>query len=74
VATLKKGMGSMKKKKNVFKNKIETDVPNKKKFGRAHEFRFTNIKTVLQKYVLNKPLHPGNRSKILIVKWIYKMK
>ena len=36
-----------KKKKNVFKNKIETDVANKKKFGRAHEFCFINIKIVL---------------------------
>ena len=53
MAVLKKGMGPT--KKIVFKNKIETDVPNKKKFGGAHEFCFTNMKTVLQKYAPNKP-------------------
>ena len=53
MAVLKKGMGPT--KKIAFKNKIETDVPNKKKFGGAHEFCFTNMKTVLQKYVPNKP-------------------
>ena len=52
---LKKGMGPT-KKKIVFKNKIETDVLNKKKFGGTHEFCFTNIKTILQKCVPNKPV------------------
>jgi hypothetical protein len=57
MVVLKKGMGPTKKKKQiVFKNKIETNVPNKKKFGEAHEFCFTNIKTVLQKCVPNKPV------------------
>ena len=41
-------------KKIAFKNKIETGIPNKKKIGEAHEFCSTNIKTVLQKYILNK--------------------
>ena len=35
------------KKKIVFKNKTETGVPNKKKFGGACKFYFTNMKTVL---------------------------
>ena len=43
-----------KKKKN-FKNKIETDVPNRKFFNGAHEFCFIYMKTVLQKCILNKP-------------------
>ena len=49
-------MESTKKKKKifVFKNKIETGVPNKTFFGGACEFCFTNIKTVLQKYIPNK--------------------
>ena len=56
-----KGHGTPKKRKKkkkqiVFKNKIETDVPNKKKFGRTHEFCFTNMKIVLQKCIPNKPL------------------
>jgi predicted RNase H-like HicB family nuclease len=55
MAVLKKGMGFTKKKK-ILKNKIETDVPNKNFFGETHEFCFTNIKTVLQKCVPNKPL------------------
>jgi hypothetical protein len=54
MVVLKKGMGPT-KKKIVFKNKIETDVPNKKNFGGTHKFCFTNIKTVLQKCVPNKP-------------------
>ena len=45
-----------KKKKIIFKNKIETDVPNRKFFNRAHEFCFTNMKIVLQKSIPNKPL------------------
>ena len=55
MTVLKKGMGSTKKKKK-FKNKIETDVPNKTNFGRTHKFCFINMKTVLQKCVPNKPL------------------
>jgi hypothetical protein len=56
MVVLKKGMGLTKKKKKqiIFKNKIETDVSNKKFFGGAHEFYFTNMKTVLQKCVPNK--------------------
>ena len=54
MTVLKKGMGPM-KKKIIFKIKIETDVPNKNFFGGAHEFCFTNRKTVLQKCVPNKP-------------------
>ena len=34
-------------KKIVFKNKTETGVLNKKKFGGACKFYFTNMKTVL---------------------------
>ena len=41
-----KGLGTH-EKKIIFKNKIETDVPNKKKIGGVHKFCFTNIKTVL---------------------------
>ena len=45
MADFKKGMGPT--KKNVFKNKIETNVLNKFFFfGGAHEFYFTNMKTV----------------------------
>ena len=51
MAILKKGMGPTKKKKKkkqiVFKNKIETDVPNINFFGEACEFYFTNRETVL---------------------------
>ena len=47
MAVFKKDMGPT-KKKIIFKNKIEIDVPNKKKFGGTHEFCFTNMKTVLQ--------------------------
>ena len=46
--------GKKKKKKIVFKNKTETGVANKIFFGGAHEFCFTNMKTVLQKYIPNK--------------------
>ncbi len=44
---LKKGMGLTKKKQIVFKNKIETDVPNINFFGEACEFCFTNREIVL---------------------------
>jgi hypothetical protein len=54
MAVLKKGMGPTKKKKK-FKNKIEINVPNINFFGGDHEFCFTNMKTVLQKCVPNKP-------------------
>ena len=53
MAVLKKSMGPT-KKKIIFKNKIKTDIPNKKIFGKIHEFCFTNMKTILQKYVSNK--------------------
>ena len=43
-------------KKIVFKSKTETSVPNKKNFGGAHKFCFTNMKIVLQKCVPNKLL------------------
>ena len=43
-----KGHGTHEKKKQiVFKNKIETDVPNIKFFGKARKFCFTNRETVL---------------------------
>ena len=50
---LKKGMGSThkKKKKFVFENKIETRLPNINFFGRALEFCFIDIETILQKCV-----------------------
>ncbi len=56
---LKKSMEPTKKKKYIlfFKNKIETDVQNKFFFFcGTHEFYFTNMKTVLQIYVPNKPM------------------
>ena len=50
-----KGHGTHKKKYKLFsRTKIETDVPNKKKFGRARKFCFTNIETILQECVPNK--------------------
>jgi hypothetical protein len=49
-----KGHGTH-KKKIVLKNKIEIDVPNKKIFSGIHKFCSTNIKTILQKCVSNKP-------------------
>ena len=49
-----KGHGTHEKK--IAKNKIETDAPNNKFFGGTHEFCFTNMKTVLQKCIPNKPL------------------
>ena len=55
MVVLKKGMRPTKKKKQIiFKNKIETNVPNKKNLGRTHKFCFTNMKTDLQKCVPNK--------------------
>jgi hypothetical protein len=54
-----KGRGTHKKKKKiVFKNKIEIGVPNINFFGGAHEFCFTNMKIVLQKCVPNKLITP----------------
>ena len=51
-----KGHETHKKKKQiVFKNKMKPMYQTKKKIGGAHEFCFTNMKTVLQKYVPNKP-------------------
>ena len=53
---LKKGMGSTKKRKKkfVFKNKIETCVPNRNFFSGVRKFCFTNMETVLQKCVPNR--------------------
>jgi hypothetical protein len=53
-----KGHETHKNKQIIFKNKIETDVPNKIFFSGTHEFCFTNVKSVLQKYVSNKPYNP----------------
>ena len=48
MALLKKGMTHEKKKKKiVFMNKIETDVPNINFFGEAREFCFINKEIVL---------------------------
>ena len=41
------GHGTHKKKQINFKNKIETNVPNRNFFGGAHQFCFTNMKTIL---------------------------
>ena len=38
----------------VFKNKTKINIQNEKKIDGARKFYFTNIKTVLQKYVPNK--------------------
>ncbi len=47
MAILKKGMDPLKIiKQIIFKNKIETDVPNKFFFRGTHEFCFTNMKTI----------------------------
>ena len=48
MAVLKKGMGPT-KKKNVFKNKTETGVPN-----RNREFCFTKTEIVLKKVLCTK--------------------
>ena len=56
MTVLKKGMGFTKKKKIIFKNKIETDVSNTNFFDGVHEFCFTNIKIILQKCLPYKPL------------------
>ena len=53
MTVLKKGMRPT-KKKNCFQEQNETDVPNKKIFGGADEFCFTNMKIILQKCVPNK--------------------
>jgi hypothetical protein len=47
-------MTVLKKKKIVFKNKIETCVPNINFFGGIRKFCFTNMETVLQKCISNK--------------------
>ena len=60
MTVLKKGIEPTKKKKNkqiVFKNKIETSVPNKHKFfWWDPKFYFTSMKIVLQKCIPNKLL------------------
>jgi hypothetical protein len=43
-----KGHGTHEKKQIVFKNKIETDVPNINFFGEACKFCFTNKETVCE--------------------------
>ena len=52
MVVLKKGVGPT-KKKIIFKNKTKTGVPNINFFGGTRKFCFTNIKTVLQKCILN---------------------
>ena len=49
-----RGIHEKKKKKIIFKNKTETGVSKKIFFDRTYEFCFTNIKTILQKYIPNK--------------------
>ena len=50
MVVLKKRMGSTKYIYiYIFKNKIETNVPNINVFGGVHKFCFTNMKIVLQK-------------------------